>query len=329
MNPSSALDSVPPRMRAEPRFPRWRTLAIVVLLALAAGPWLKGYQLFQVTMICVYAVALLGLNVLTGYSGQISLGHGAFLAFGAYTAAILMNSTGAPYWLAIPGAAAMCFVLGVLFGLPALRLEGHYLALATFALAMATPQLLKHDLFAPLTGGVQGISLSAPLAPFGLPISPELWLYLVALAIAVLAYVLARNLMSGRTGLAIVSLREHPAAASAMGINVAFYKAMAFGISAMYVGVAGALSALAIQFISPDSFGMFLSITLLVGAVVGGVRSLSGALWGACFIQLVPNVAEHISKSAPWTVYGLVLLALVYLAPSGIAGIIERLQRRN
>lgn len=278
-------------------------------------------------MICIYAVALLGLNVLTGYSGQISLGHGAFLAFGAYSAAILMNSAGAPYWVAILGAAVICLVLGFLFGLPALRLEGHYLALATFALAMATPQLLKHDVFAAWTGGVQGLSLNAPTAPFGLAIAPERWLYYLALATAVLAYVLAHNLMFGRTGRAVVALREHPAAASAMGINVPFYKAVAFGISAMYVGFAGAFSALAVQFISPDSFGMFLSITLLVGAVVGGVNSLSGALWGACFIQLVPNLAEQISKSAPWTVYGLVLLALVYLAPSGFSGILTRMRR--
>lgn len=305
----------------------WLPFAVLVVLGLAATFGLKGYHLFQLTMICIYTTALLGLNVLTGFSGQISLGHGAFLALGGYAAAVLMNSAHLHYGLAIAGAAVVCLVLGFLFGLPALRLEGHYLALATFALAMATPQLLKHDLLAPLTGGVQGLSVSAPTAPFGLPLSPEQWLYLLALLVGLAAYVLACNLTSGRTGRAVVALREQPTAAAAMGIDVKFYKAIAFGISAMYTGVAGALSALAVQFISPDSFGMFLSITLLVGAVVGGVSTLSGALWGAIFIQLVPNAAEQISKSAPWLVYGMVLLVLVYLAPSGAAGLLQRLRR--
>ena len=167
-----------------------RLLAVaLVVIALAIVPFfLSDYRTFQFTQAIIYAIVLLGLNILTGYNGQISLGHGAFYAIGAYTAAILMDRFGVPYWATLPVAGVVCFVFGFLFGLPALRLQGHYLALATFALAVATPQLLKYKRLEEWTGGVQGIVIMKPDPPFGLPLSQDRWLYLFTLVVACLLY---------------------------------------------------------------------------------------------------------------------------------------------
>jgi branched-chain amino acid transport system permease protein len=289
--------------------------------ALIAVPFvLSPYHTFQATMVVVYAIALLGLNLLIGYNGQISLGHGAFFAIGAYTTAILVAKAGMPYWATVPIAGALCLVVGFLFGLPALRLEGLYLALPTFALAVATPQLLNYQKLAPLTGGVQGIMFDKPDSAL-LPLDQDQWLYFFCLAVAVPLYVVGWNLLRARTGRAIVAIRDHPMAAGAMGIDNAFYKTATYGVSAMYAGIAGALGAIVSQFVAPDSFPIFLSLSFLVGIVVGGTASIPGAALGAIFIQFVPNVASEISDAAPWAVYGLVLIAAMYLMPEGLAGL--------
>ena len=280
---------------------RMRLLGLSLLLAVACAlPFVvSNFRTFQLTLVLVYAIALLGLNILTGYNGQISLGHGAFYAIGAYAAAILMDKFGAPYWLTVPVAGLVCLAVGFLFGLPALRLEPLYLALATFALGVSMPHLLKYKYIEGWTGGVQGIVIVKPDAPFGVPLTPDQWLYFFTLAITVAMFVLGWNLLRGRVGRALVAIRDHPIAASAMGIDTALYKSLAFGVSAMYTGVAGALGAIAVQFVAPDSFSAFLSITFLVGVVVGGLASIPGALFGAFFIQFIPNIADEISKSAP------------------------------
>jgi len=301
-------------------------LALFVLLAVAVVLpfFVSDYRTFQFTQAIVYAIVLLGLNILTGYNGQISLGHGAFYAIGAYCAAILMDRFGVPYWATLPVAGVVCFGFGFLFGLPALRLQGHYLALATFALAVATPQVLKVRALEPWTGGVQGVVIMKPDPPFGLPLSQDQWLYLFTLAIATLLFVLAWNLLRGRVGRALVALRDHPIAAEAMGVDGPTYKSLAFGVSALYTGVGGALGAIAVQFVAPDSFTSFLSISFLVGIVVGGISTISGAIYGALFIQFVPNFADRISKAAPWAIYGLVLLVFIYVAPGGVAALVAR-----
>ena len=303
----------------------WQFVGFASLIALAiALPFLvSNYRVFQFNMVLVYAIVLLGLNMLTGFNGQISLGHGAFYAIGAYVAAVLMDHFGWPYWTTLPVAGAVCFAFGFLFGLPALRLRGHYLALATFALAVAMPQLLKYKHMEQWTGGVQGIVIVKPDAPFGLKITPDQWLYLFTLAILVVMFAVGWNLLRGRTGRAIVAIRDHPMAAEAMGVNIALYKTLMFGISALYTGVAGALGAIVVQFVAPDSFAAGLSITFLVGMVIGGVGSISGAVYGALFIQFVPNFADQISKAAPWAIYGVFLLAFVYLMPGGVAGFVR------
>ncbi len=298
----------------------WHVPSLVALVAIACllPFFISNYHVFQLTLVLVYAIALLGLNILTGYNGQISLGHGAFYAIGAYVAAILMDRFGVPYWLTVPVAGAVCLVVGFLFGLPALRLEGLYLALATFALGVSMPQLLKYKPFEPWTGGVQGIVIVKPDPPWHLPINPDQWLYFFSLGFAAAMFLLAWNLLRGRIGRALVAIRDHPIAASAMGVNTALYKSLAFGVSAMYTGIAGALGAIAVQFVAPDSFTILLSISLFVGIVVGGLGSIGGAIFGALFIEFVPNLADQISKAAPWAIYGVFLIGLVFLMPMGI-----------
>ena len=301
--------------------PRALTLSVAGLalaVALVLPFTLTNFRLFQFSQVYIYAMALLGLNILTGFNGQISLGHGAFYAVGAYTTAIMIDQWNVPYGWTIPVAGFVCLVVGFLFGIPALRLEGLYLALATFALALAVPQILKY--FEHWTGGSQGIVLSKPSAPWGLPINPDQWLYFLSLAILVLLFVLAANLLRGRTGRAIVAIRDNAIAAQSMGVNTALYKSLTFGVSAAYTGVAGALSAVTVAYVAPDSFDVFRSITFLVGIVVGGLASISGAIFGALFIQFVPNWAMDISKAAPWAIYGVFLIGFMYAMPRGIAG---------
>jgi branched-chain amino acid transport system permease protein len=309
---------------------RWISSALL-LVALLILPFLfKNYRVFQFNLVLVYAVAVLGLNMLTGFNGQISLGHGAFFAVGAYVAAVLMDRAAMPYWATLPFSAVVCFVVGWLMGFPALRLGGHYLALATYAFALAVPQLLKYKNIEGWTGGVQGIVLTKPEPPIsfsflGQPFSADRWLYVFTLAVAALMFLVAWNLLRGRIGRAMIAIRDHPIAATAMGINLPVFKSVTFGVSAAFTGVAGALGAICVAFVSPDSFTVFLSITFLVGVVVGGLASIPGAIFGAIFIQFVPNVAEEISKSAPWAIYGVVLIAFMYLMPSGVMGLLKKI----
>jgi len=301
----------------------WRTaaLAVGVVLVVALPFVAKNFLIFQITMALVYAIAILGLNLLTGFNGQFSLGHSAFFAIGGYTAAILMEHADVAYYWTIPAAGVICLVTGFLFGLPALRLEGVYLALATFALAVAMPQLLKWTPLEDWTGGVQGVVIIKPDAPFGLPLNSDQWLYFFTMAIAVAMYACAISLVRSRTGRAMIAIRENSVAASAMGVNVALYKSLTFGVSALYTGVAGALGAIAVQFVAPDSYTLTLSIALFVGLVVGGVGSIAGTLVGGLFVLFVPNIAEEVSKGLAGAVYGVILILVIYLMPTGAAGL--------
>jgi branched-chain amino acid transport system permease protein len=321
---------------------RWWLLLIVLPALLIAGGkagLVSNFQFLQLSLMIVYSIAVLGLILLTGFNGQISLGHGAFFAVGAYAAAILIEQHDWPFWATLPMAALACFIAGYLFGLPALRLEGHYLALATFALAVAVPQLLKYRHIESVTKGVMGINVFKSDPPFGLPLSTDQWMFLVVLAIAAFMFWIARNLLDSRTGRALIAIRDHPMAASTMGVNVAHYKTVMFGISAVYTGVAGALHGVIFEFVSPDSFRFELSITILVGAVVGGIASLPGAVIGGIFVQVIEKYADALTKKIsaavqlplelePWLIYGIALIALMYAMPTGIAGGLAALWRR-
>ena len=315
--PSSTIAGIP--------LTTWSRYVVVagLVLALALPFAVKNFLIFQLTLALIYAIAILGLNLLTGFNGQFSLGHSAFYGIGAYTAAIMMDQGDIAYYWTLPAAGIVCFVVGFLFGLPALRLEGVYLALATFALAIAMPQLLKSTPLEGWTGGVQGIVITKPDAPFGLPLNSDQWLYYFTVLVAIVMYVCAINLVKSRTGRAIVAIRDNPIAASAMGVNVALYKTLTFGVSALYTGVAGALGAIAVQFVAPDSFTFNFAIALFVGLVVGGVGSIPGTLFAGLFVLFVPNIAEQVSKGLAQAVYGIILILVIYVMPSGAAGFVR------
>ncbi len=301
-----------------------------LLLAAAVLPLLfaSGYRLFQFTMVVVYAVAILGLNVVTGVNGQISLGHGAFYALGATVTAVLMSAAGVPYWATLPPAALVCGAAGFLVGFPALRLGGLYLALTTFSLAVATPQILKSPALEPWTGGVQGLVIDKPDPPFGLWLDADQYLYLFTLVIGAGLFLLTHNLLRGRIGRAMRAIRDQPVGAEAMGVDSALFKTRGFAVGAMLTGLAGSLGAIAVQFVSPDGFGLFLSLTFFVGLLVGGVGLIEGALFGAVFIEFVPNVTESLSKAAPGALYGVILIAVMFLMPSGFAGVLREVRTR-
>ncbi|MDR6662088.1 branched-chain amino acid ABC transporter permease [Tardiphaga sp. 1201_B9_N1_1] len=297
--------------------------SLIILALLIVTPlFVKNFIIFQMTMWLIYAIAVLALNILTGASGQFSLGQSAFYALGAYTSAILMEHVGVNYALTLPVAGLVCFIAGFLFGLPALRLSGIYLALATFALAVAMPQLLKLGVFEHWTGGVQGLVVTKPDAPeilasLGLKVSQDMWLYFFTLAVTILIYILSVNLLKSRSGRAMMAIRDNEIAASAMGVDVSLYKTLAFGVSAGITGVAGGLGAIAVQFVAPDGYTIQLAIALFLGMVVGGVGWLPGSLAGAAFIVFVPNIAEHVSKGLSGAVFGVILIIIIFLLPNG------------
>jgi branched-chain amino acid transport system permease protein len=295
------------------------TLASLAMLALliVVPMLIKNFYVFQLTMIVIYGIAILSLNILTGASGQFSLGHSAFFAVGAYAAGILMEVLNVPFPIAIVIAGVICFIVGFLFGFPALRLKGVYLALATFALATAAPPLFKLGVFEHWTGGVQGLLVTKPDAPFGIPLSQDRYIYYVCLFIALVIYVLSVNLLKSRSGRALMAIRDNEIAASSMGVDLALYKTLAFGISAGFTGVAGALGAITVAFIAPDAYTVNFSIALFLGMVVGGVGWLPGSIFGAAFIVLVPNLAENVSKGLSGAVFGVFIIAVIFLLPNG------------
>lgn len=305
-------------------------LAAAIVLAPLA---LTDFQAQQAAYVGIYAIALIGLNVLTGYTGQMSLGHGAFMAVGGYTTAILMTKHGVQDLWTIPIAAVVAGAAGFLFGLPALRLTGLYLALATFAIAVATPSVIKKfdgftgggsgkNLFgiSQLTGGINGVHV------LGWKLSFNNWLYYLCWTIALVLYVIAWLLLRGRTGRAFRAVRDSETAALSSGVSLARYKTLAFGVSAAYAGVAGSLFAIATTYVNPDTFPVQLSIFLLVGVVVGGLGSLAGLIAGAVFIEFLPQWAQDVSKSpgAPGVIYGVILIAVMFLLPTGAAGLLAR-----
>ncbi len=306
-------------------------LAAVAVALLFAGflPHLvSDFTSFQFTQAMAYGVALLGLNILTGYNGQFSIGHSAFYAVGAYTAAILLYHFEWNHYATLPVAALVAFAVGFLFGLPALRLEGLYLALATFAFAVATPQLLKFDAFEHWTGGVQGLFVPKP-EPLIEGLSADQSLYYVTLAVMVLLMALAWCLLYSRSGRAMMAIRDNPIAARTMGINTALYKTTTFGISAMYTGIAGALSVFVTEFVAPDAFNFFLAVNLLIGSVVGGIVSIPGVIFGGLFLVFLPNFAQDISRTypfvpPPWAIFGIFLILVIYFVPFGVWGAVER-----
>jgi branched-chain amino acid transport system permease protein len=300
---------------------RWGAVVAAAVALVAFMPQLvSDYHSYQLGFVGIYFIALLGLNILTGYSGQISLGHGAFMGIGAYTTAILTVHHGVSDLLTIPLGGLVAGLVGFLFGFPALRLAGVYLALATFALPIALASLAKK--FSGFTGGGTGIILNLPHSELGIHTTPSRWIYYVTWCVAAVLLLAAWLFVRGRTGRALRAIHGSQTASAASGVNVAAFKTLAFGVSAFYAGVAGSLLAIAVAYVNPDTFPISLSILLLTGVVVAGLGSLKGIIFGALFIEFIPLQAQNISKLAPSVVYGLVLIAILLVAPTGAAGVL-------
>ncbi|MBJ7603077.1 MAG: branched-chain amino acid ABC transporter permease [Candidatus Dormibacteraeota bacterium] len=307
-------------------------IAIGVLVAVVAVglPFqASGFQSLELAYALTFAIAILGLNLLIGYSGQISLGHGAFLAVGGYVTAIGQQRYGLNYLVTIPLAGIISGLIGFLVGLPALRLHGIYLALATFALAVAAPSVMKKP--ADLTGGVKGIILP-PYTSLVPGLSDDQYFYFLCLLITVILFLVSYNILRKRPGRAFKAVRDGELAAAAFGINVSTYKTLAFAISAIYGGVAGSLYATATGFVSPDSYPFQLSILLLVGAVLGGIATIEGAIFGGLFTEFLPifsqqaltPISRQLANAAPAVTQGIVLLIVMFVARQGIAGLLRQ-----
>lgn len=300
--------------------------ALLVALVLVAIPFNSNPSVNgNLTLVMSYAVAAMGLGLLVGYGGQISLGQGAFFAIGAYAAAALLAKTGAPYLLAVPLSAAVTFLLGLAFGIPAMRLRGLYLALVTLALAVAAGPVIKRA--EPLTGGVSGLSVRQPPVPGWLAIDQDQWLYLLSLVVTALMLLVAANLTRGSLGRALVAIRDGERAARTSGVHVGRIKALLFAVAGAYAGVGGALFSYGQGFVAPESFTLLLSFTFLGAVVVGGLGTVIGSVLGALFVVFVPQYAGDVSQALTGMIYGCTLIAVVYLMPGGAAGLLRRLRR--
>jgi branched-chain amino acid transport system permease protein len=312
------------------RLLRWKSERIayaLLLAALLAAPWvLPVYYVTELTFLFIFALASLGLMVLTGYTGQVSLGHAAFVAIGAYAEAILL-SKGLPFPLTLAVAALVAAAAGVAIGLPAIRVSGLYLAMVTLAFAIVVEHVSGH--WSSLTGGFTGLAVPDVKA-FGLALSQPAVFYLVCLVLLAAVLLGLTNLMRAATGRAFVGVRDSEAAAHGLGIHVARTKVLAFALSAGITGLAGALMAHQTKYLTPDGFGLILSMQLVLAVVIGGLGSLRGAILGALLIGMLPALISQFKPFLPdriarqfgleTFVFGAVLVGFVLFEPLGLNG---------
>ncbi|HUH20459.1 MAG TPA: branched-chain amino acid ABC transporter permease [Gaiellaceae bacterium] len=317
----------------------WVAVVAVILVAYAFAPRLvSDFHSRDLAEAGIFFIAIVGLNLLTGYTGQISLGHGALMAVGGYTtAALMVHEHWRDVWT-IPLAGLTAGFVGFLIGLPALRLSGLYLAMATFAFAVAMPSLLRK--FSGLTGGGQGLrmledaplqitGLSGTVTIFGHSMTQNHFLYYLAWGIGLVGFLIAWLLVRSGVGRTFRAVRDSEVAATSAGINLAWTKTFAFAISGVYAGVAGGLLATQNQIVNPLTFTFLLSIVLLVGTVVGGLGSLPGMVVGAFFVEYLPDVSTHVSTApgVPDFVYGAAIIVVMILLPTGVGGLLKRVAR--
>lgn len=302
---------------------KFNVAALFVIVAIAfIFPFLSSpYRVFQLSLVGVYMVALIGLCVVTGTAGQITLGHSFFFAVGAYVGSGLITHIGVPELLTVPIAAIICFALGWLFGVPALRLRGLYLAIITLSIAIAAPPLARE--FSDFTGGVAGTNIGPGEPPSGF--ASDQWIYLVVLLVTIVCMLLGYALLRGPFGRSMRAVRDNETAAAACGINVSRVKVQAFAIASMFGGAAGALYTIVVRYVAPGSFTLVLSIMMLAALVVGGMRSLFGVFLGAVFLQYVPALAGDINVALSGVTFGVLLILLVIFLPQGASGLLEAL----
>jgi len=300
-------------------------ICVAALLLYVIPFVIPSYLVSQFATVLVLAIAIIGIDLVTGFGGAITLGHAAFVALGSYTTAILTVRYGWSPYATIPVAAALSWGSGWCFGFPALRLQGLYLAMGTLVLSITVPPLLKR--FDGFTGGVQGLNVGNPASP--LPwLDDSQWIYFLSLAIAAILYVVARRILAGALRRSLVAARDNQLVAAVLGVNRPRLATGTFAMSSLYAGVAGSLYAMIVGFVSPDTFDLMMSLSLFVGAVVGGITSLRGAFLGAMFIQFVPVWASDIDVSLSGLVFGCTLIFTLLLVPSGIGGVTERFYHR-
>ena len=296
-------------------------------LALLAAPFvLSDFYLGEISFVFIYAIAGIGLMLLTGYTGLVSLGHAAFLAIGAYTHAWLL-AQGWPFLLSSITATLFTALIGAIVSIPALRMTGIYLAVATLAFAIIVEQVLVH--WESVTGGFRGMAVELPaIGPLAL--DGSFGFYFLCLLVLLLCLLLALNLLRSPTGRAMTAIRDSEISAQSMGINLAWIKMTAFAISAGFTGLAGTLLAHRIGYLAPDSFTLLTSIQLLLMVVVGGLGSMHGVIYGAIFIGLLPQAIALLRDTLPPTlaqipglepgIFGLILVVMLIYEPLGIYG---------
>ena len=300
--------------------------AVLAVAVIAAPLVLDNYLLSQASFVAIYAIAGVGLMLLSGFTGQISLGHAAFFAVGSYTEALLV-AAGVPFPVSLPIAGLLAGAVGIVVGLPALRLAGIYLAIATLAFAFIVEEILVR--WRTLTNGSDGI-LVEPLTIAGFDFYDEWRLYYLCVFVLVLVMLAAINLLRSPTGRAWIAIRDSEVAAQSMGVNLAWYKTMAFGVSAAFTGIAGALYAHRLGYISPESYNILLSVELLLLVVVGGLGSLHGAIFGAIFVIVLPEAVVMFKSVMPpamaeltglkYGLFGLMIVLFMLYEPLGIYG---------
>jgi len=311
----------------------------VLLAGLAAFPFVAGqYFLYLGNMVGISVIAVLGLNILSGYTGQISLGHSAFVGLGAYCATLLSAKLSVPFWLSLPLAGAFSALCGLLLALPCLRLRGLYLAIATFAFYFIVEYVLKH--WSSLTNGTNGLKVPPPTV-FGLAIDSRLKLYFVILVLVVAGMVFAKNLFRTKVGRTFIAIRDNDVAAEVIGIDVVRGKIYAFMVCSFYAGVAGALYAVNLSFIGPEHFDFLMTIEYLAMGLVGGIGTIAGTVFGAVFMTALPEairwLKELLSQDFPFLVsrmsdlqsglYGLVIILFLIFEPTGLFGLWLRIKK--
>jgi len=301
------------------------------------GSFIDPYRTFQGMRFGLWLIILMGLNLLIGYSGQISLGHAAFVSIGAYIAAILMNDYSFPVVAAVLVGGLLTGCIGFLIGIPALRLSGPYLAIATLAMIIVLPQILKHDVIDQWTGGVMGISLDLPHVPDSLKdrATDDQWLYYMCMVPAIIMTIMAWSITRSRIGRAFIAIRDSEIGAQQMGVNVSLYKMTAFGLSALYAGTGGALYVYTLAYLGPAEFDINLSLTMLVMIVLGGLGSIAGTVYAAIIMTMRIDLTDWIAGIIPFgerlgidttrgALFGILLILSMIFTPKGVAGNIEK-----